>query len=271
MQLDQKHLLIFGGINRRTRYDDVWVLNVADKKWEQPNIEGPCPAARAHHTATKCGNKILVFGGYAGNGRALGDLWILHLSEDCVPLRWEEALLSGAPPTPRFDHCAFIFPVTPNSSTFDKYMIMGGRDNSSQFSDSYMLDLNKMAWESDAKPPALTYELCNNLCDDVESVPYHKVFTFGGKRGATDFQNVVEVMDCGMQFWHQPEVQGTPPCPRYLETANCSHVAGINALLSKATLMCHLQPLQVRSLLTSVLSLKLALTAHSGGVHEPST
>ena len=214
MQLDQKRLLIFGGINRRTRYDDVWLLNVADKKWEQPTIDGPCPAARAHHTATKCGNKILVFGGYAGNGRALGDLWILHLSEDNVPLQWEEALLSGIPPTPRFDHCAFIFPVTPNSSTFDKYMVMGGRDNSTQFSDSYMLDLNKMAWESDAKPPTLTYELCNNLCDDIESVPYHKVFTFGGKRGATDFQNVVEVMDCGMQFWHQPEVQGTPPCPR---------------------------------------------------------
>ncbi|DBA86689.1 TPA: Dynein alpha chain, flagellar outer arm [Trebouxia sp. C0004] len=214
MQLDQKRLLIFGGINRRVRYNDVWVLNVADKKWEQPKIEGPCPAARAHHTATKCGSKILVFGGYAGNGRALGDLWILHLSEDSVPLRWEEALLSGTSPTPRFDHCAFIFPVTPNSSTFDKYMVMGGRDNASQFSDSYMLDLNKMAWELDAKPPALTYELCNNLCDDIESVPYHKVFTFGGKRGATDFQNVVEVMDCGMQFWHQPEVQGTPPCPR---------------------------------------------------------
>lgn len=205
---------MFGGINRRTRYDDVWLLNVVEKKWQQPTIKGPSPVARAHHTATKCGNKVLVFGGYAGNGRALGDLWILHLSDDNVPLRWEEALLSGTPPTPRFDHCAFIFPVTPNSSTFDKYMVMGGRDNSSQFSDSYMLDLNKMAWESDAKPPALTYELCNNLCDDIESVPYHKIFTFGGKRGATEFQNVVEVMDCGMQFWHQPEVQGTPPCPR---------------------------------------------------------
>ena len=224
-QLDQKHLLVFGGINRRTRYDDVWLLNVAEKKWEQPTIEGPSPAARAHHTATKCGNKVLVFGGYAGNGRALGDLWILHLSDDNVPLRWEEALLSGNPPTPRFDHCAFIFPVTPNSSTFDKYMVMGGRDNSSQFSDSYMLDLNKMAWESDAKPPTLTYELCNNLCDDIESVPYHKVFTFGGKRGATEFQNVVEVMDCGMQFWHQPEVQGTPPCPRSARLS-CLHTVG---------------------------------------------
>ncbi len=268
MQLDQKRLLIFGGINRRIRYDDVWVLNVADKKWEQPKIEGPCPAARAHHTATKCGNKILVFGGYAGNGRALGDLWILHLSEDCVPLRWEEALLSGAPPTPRFDHCAFIFPVTPNSSTFDKYMVMGGRDNSSQFSDSYMLDLNKMAWESDAKPPALTYELCNNLCDDIESVPYHKVFTFGGKRGATDFQNVVEVMDCGMQFWHQPEVQGTPPCPRYLQTANCSHVAGINSFLSKTTPMCHLRLLKVQEPADILLVAKLGCDRTLRG-HDP--
>ena len=38
-----------------------------------------------------------------------------------------------------------------------------------------MLDLASMTWETEGKPPTLTYELCNNLCDDIESVPYHKV------------------------------------------------------------------------------------------------
>eukprot|EP00891_Asterochloris_glomerata_P001316 jgi/Astpho2/1316/Aster-06188 len=212
--LDQSKMLIFGGVNHRTRYDDLWMLNLVEKSWTQVKPDGKGPAARAHHSATKCGNKIFVFGGYGGNGRAFGDFWILHLSDAGQPVRWEEPIIPGTPPTARFDHCGFIFPVQPNSTTYDKFVIMGGRDNSSVFNDSFMLDLASMTWETEGKPPTLTYELCNNLCDDIESVPYHKVFTFGGKRGPMDFQNVVEVMDCGMQFWHTPDVVGQPPCPR---------------------------------------------------------
>ena len=67
--------------------------------------------------------------------RAFGDFWILHLSDAGQPLRWEEAVIPGTPPTARFDHCGFIFPVQPNSTTYDKFVIMGGRDNSSVFND----------------------------------------------------------------------------------------------------------------------------------------
>ena len=136
-----------------------------------------------------------------------------------------------------------------------------------------MLDLASMTWETEGKPPTLTYELCNNLCDDIESVPYHKVtwpimlmlpalheftlawlmahlyspvqqcvllvqvFTFGGKRGPMDFQNVVEVMDCGMQFWHTPDIMGQPPCPRSAGTAwwlgACSTAGGMGGHLTE--------------------------------------
>lgn len=33
MQIDDKHLLVFGGLNKRTRYNDIWVLNWDDKAW----------------------------------------------------------------------------------------------------------------------------------------------------------------------------------------------------------------------------------------------
>lgn len=42
-------------------------------------------------------------------------------------------------------------------------------------------------------------QVCNNLCDGIESVPYHKVFSFGGKKGMMQYMNTVEVMDCGLQ------------------------------------------------------------------------
>ena len=71
VQLDQSKMLIFGGVNHRTRYDDLWMLNLVEKSWTQVKPDGKGPAARAHHSATKCGNKIFVFGGYGGNGRCV--------------------------------------------------------------------------------------------------------------------------------------------------------------------------------------------------------
>lgn len=97
----------------------------------QATVEGEAPAPRAHHTATKCGNVVYIFGGYAGGGRALDDLWALHLGSAGEAMRWELVVVGGGVPgpAPRFDHCAFAFPVQPNSSTADKLVILGGRDN----------------------------------------------------------------------------------------------------------------------------------------------
>ncbi len=35
LQLDDKRLLIFGGINKRERYNDVWVLDIEGKSWSK--------------------------------------------------------------------------------------------------------------------------------------------------------------------------------------------------------------------------------------------
>ncbi len=72
------------------------------------------------------------------------------------------AQLQGVAPTPRFDHSAYIYPITPNSSSYDKLVIMGGRDLTTMFQDSHMLDLNRMAWE-ETQPSTLPYEICNNV------------------------------------------------------------------------------------------------------------
>lgn len=160
--------------------------------------EGPAPEERAHFTATKFDKRIFIFGGYGGSGQVFNDMWVLHISDGVYT--WENVTetIEGTAPTPRFDHCAFIYPITPNSSTYDKLLIMGGRDLSTMFQDSHMLDLTRMAWE-ETQPPTLPYEICNNMCDGIESVPYHKVFSFGGKKGMMQYMNTVEVRQDGME------------------------------------------------------------------------
>ncbi len=71
-QLDDKHLLIFGGLDKRARFNDAWVYDWDAKDWAQVQIEGEQPAPRAHFTATKFGSRIFVFGGYGGDGQVRG-------------------------------------------------------------------------------------------------------------------------------------------------------------------------------------------------------
>jgi dynein heavy chain len=221
--------LVFGGLDKRIRYNDAWIFSLEDKEWSQLQFEGPCPEPRAHLTATKFGSKVVFFGGYGGAGQVFNDLWVLSRrrrsspedsssdSSSCAKeFKWENLTeqLQGAAPSPCFDHTAFIYPVTPNSDTFDKLLVMGGRDLSAMLHDSYVLDLASMTWQTEGAP-LLPFEVCNNVCDDIESVPYHKVFSFGGKKGMMQYMNTVEVMDCGSQVWSTPPVEGgKAPCGR---------------------------------------------------------
>jgi dynein heavy chain, axonemal len=110
------------------------------------------------------------------------------------------------------DHCIFMYPIKANSYTFDKLVIMGGRDLQQYFEDAYMLELaenlTECRWNDDVnvKAPNVDHLLCNNCCDAIESVPYHKVFSFGGKKGAMDYMNCIDVLDAGTQKWHNPHI-----------------------------------------------------------------
>lgn len=129
-QLDDKHLLIYGGLDKRLRFSDVWVYSCESRAWTQPAVEGAIPDPRAHFTATKFGTQVIIFGGYGGSGQVLNELWVLHINSGAGSVRWENLTetLQGTGPSPRFDHAAFIYPITPNSATYDKLLIMGGRD-----------------------------------------------------------------------------------------------------------------------------------------------
>jgi dynein heavy chain len=233
MQIDDTHLLIFGGLDKRARLNDAWLFNSEEKDWVQLKVDGQAPQPRAHFTATKFGNRIYIFGGYGGSGEVFGDLWALELADGVC--RWEDITgqVQGPAPCPRFDHSTFIYPITPNSDTYDKLLIMGGRDLSAMFNDGYVLDLQTMTWQAESAAPVLSYAVCNNVCDGVESVPYHKVFSFGGKKGMMQYLNTVEVMDCGNQVWSTPPLDtGKTPCGRYGAgwKGNCAAINWFKAL-----------------------------------------
>lgn len=124
------------------------------------------------------------------------------------------------------DHSVLMYPIHPNSDTFDKLVIMGGRDLQQYFEDAFMLeltdDLSAVHWNDTVQAPNLDSMICNNCCDAIEAVPYHKVFSFGGKKGAMDYMNSINILDAGTQEWFtpnivphpNPELATTPPQAR---------------------------------------------------------
>eukprot|EP00850_Spirogloea_muscicola_P010682 SM000063S20072 [mRNA] locus=s63:645048:649445:- [translate_table: standard] len=81
-------VVIFGGHSTGgwlTRYDvyydDAVVLDRATVQWKKLGLSSKPPEARAYHTLTRIGSRLLLFGGYNGKV-ASGDLWWLVPEDD---------------------------------------------------------------------------------------------------------------------------------------------------------------------------------------------
>jgi hypothetical protein len=64
-------LLIFGGRDRATKYNDVWRLQMGtideDWVWTQLNVDGEKPPSCVRHTAVASGLNMICVGGDLGN------------------------------------------------------------------------------------------------------------------------------------------------------------------------------------------------------------
>lgn len=53
--LDGRRLLVWGGLDSKQRFQDLWLLDVAAKQWAAVEVQGAPPPARAHHTGRRLG------------------------------------------------------------------------------------------------------------------------------------------------------------------------------------------------------------------------
>lgn len=106
--LGPDHMLVYGGINHKTRYGDAFILSLKENVWYPAHFEGDVtPGKRSKSSACVHEGKVYLFGGYGGSGRAMADLWEMALPSGDptkAPLKWEEIEPQGKPPAPRFSH-----------------------------------------------------------------------------------------------------------------------------------------------------------------------
>lgn len=178
---------MLGGLDKHTRFSDLWLFDWDTKDWAPVTpAAGPGPGPRAHFTANLVGDRLYVFGGYAGYGEVHHDMWVLHVppAGSGGAFTWEEITpsLQGTGPCGRFDHAAFAYPTEANSDAPSRLVVLGGRDLSAMLSDAFALDLASLTWSSEPRL-AMGYEACSAVAHAIPSVPYHKVggWRVGGK------------------------------------------------------------------------------------------
>ncbi|CAK4711321.1 unnamed protein product [Aphanomyces euteiches] len=211
---NDKKIVIFGGFASEKRMNDLWVFDCETKSWEQQHAQNfweGLPQCRGSHSATLVEHRMVVFGGYGGNGYGRTDFNDVH-ALDLRTWKWEEIITEGEKPEPRSSHQTCLIQ--------QKLFVIGGWNSVKQFNDLFVLDLTTKTWSApDAKLPVPTW---NHACVGVQAVPHWKIFMFGGNSGDLNesgnsqgtYLNNVSVLDTGAMQWRQPPLKGESPLPR---------------------------------------------------------
>ncbi|EDO42623.1 predicted protein, partial [Nematostella vectensis] len=83
----EDRMIVFGGAQRQSRFNDVWVLDLNDMQWSTPLVRGRRPSGRFGHSQVAVNDKtILIIGGCGGPNMLFSDVWLL----DLIQWRWQE-------------------------------------------------------------------------------------------------------------------------------------------------------------------------------------
>jgi N-acetylneuraminic acid mutarotase len=76
-------MYVFGGKNEDSeKLNDLWVYNIADKKWVEINAEGEIPFERSGHSSDVYEDYLVIFGGIWDVTKELNDLHLYSFKEN---------------------------------------------------------------------------------------------------------------------------------------------------------------------------------------------
>jgi dynein heavy chain len=100
----------------------------------------------------------------SGHGKLSSDVYCLNLGggegEDATPMTWSIPNLKGKGPSPRFDHCATLFP----NNERQYFTVFGGQDNTQIFREVHYLDVETLTWQEETGMSPQMFEFEVSLC-----------------------------------------------------------------------------------------------------------
>jgi dynein heavy chain, axonemal len=232
--LGSSTVCVYGGSTDEGRLSDLWLLDTNSMAWSRPAQMSQEPAAsvgagsgaltqfgwpapRASHTMNNIGGQLYLFAGYGGDGferHDFNDLWVAcpgnEQGRTQTPWSFRVLQPAGRWPAPRADHRASV--------VGHQLFVCGGWSALTQFRDLFVFDSVAVAWsQPDCGLPQPRWQHC---LISAHSVPYSKLFMFGGEAGELDgqaqgsFCDGTSVLTCDSFTWSSPAVTGHLPSPR---------------------------------------------------------
>ena len=108
-------MIVFGGTNQKSYFNDINVLNLETMAWSKPETKGPAPSPRYSHASVVIKNTILIQGGFSFDESIFQDkekigssLKSCYLNDirllQTEKMLWVRLAVSGSPPLSRFGH-----------------------------------------------------------------------------------------------------------------------------------------------------------------------
>lgn len=139
---DNQRIVVFGGEKMvkddREPQSDVLVFDIDFTSWFPPEIQGPCPKARAGHAAALMPNgyEIAYFGGISKSGKWLNDLFLLNTIE----WKWSRPKSANRSLRPAArSYCSL-------TSVGDYIVCFGGNTSQRSFNDVHLFLTDTMEW-----------------------------------------------------------------------------------------------------------------------------
>jgi hypothetical protein len=206
----RERMLVFGGWNAATHFNDVWALSLAGTPvWTELTPSGTPPSARRFQSAIydPVRDRMLVFGGFTGEVY-LNDVWALSLAGTPA---WTELTPSGTPPHTRYRQSAIYDPVR------DRMVVFAGWWSGTNFNDVWELSLaGTPAWTELAPsgtPPSARYSH-SAIYDPVRD----RMVVFGGVEEGF-LKDVWALSFADSLAWAELTPSGPLPHTRYVHSA----------------------------------------------------
>ena len=204
--ISKTEIMLFGGVDGTGAcFSDVWVYDLAHKKWKVLRPLGSSqPPARYGHTACLMDGSVVVFGGMNSEGVKFDDIWLLELRY----LRWRSVSAFGKKkPEGRSHHTAWVYNKT--------LYIQGGRSNEMVLNDIYGL-VREGAWKW--REVATSGESLLACAYHSSTLIGTQVVFFGGFDLTTALGDLY-VLDCETFVVSRPTPEGDDPEGRYAHSA----------------------------------------------------
>ncbi len=210
-------IVLFGGNDGPTRFQDTWVYNIAGNIWTQMN-PATKPSARYNHAMVydSTNNKIVLFGGYDSYGYDDDETWVYDVVSDT----WTQ-MNPTSKPSARSLH-AMVY-----DSDNNKIVLFGGYyyDYTSHYDDeTWVYDVASDTW-TQMNPP--TKPSTRRHHDMVYDSANNKVVLFGGYTGISNDETWV--YDVASDTWTQMNPTTKP-------SARVRHTIVYNSVNNKVVL-----------------------------------